>query len=101
MTEIKIATVKDIKDGGAKVISVSGKTLALFNINGEFFAVDNACLHKGGPLGEGAVEGSVVTCPLHGWKYDVTSGQCVFPAAHLKLNSYKVRIKGEDIFIEI
>lgn len=101
MTEIKIGKITDIKEGGAKVINVSGKTLALFNINGGFFAVDNACLHKGGPLGEGELDGSVVTCPLHGWKYDVTSGFCVFPATHLKVNSYKVSVKGEEIFVEI
>lgn len=101
MPEVKIAKTGDVKDGDGKVIYVNGKVLALFNLNGEFFVIDNTCLHKGGPLGEGELDGSVVTCPLHGWRYDVTSGACVFPATHLRVNSYKVNIKGEDIFVEV
>lgn len=101
MPEVKIAKIGEVKDGHGKVIHISGKILALFNVNGEFFVIDNTCLHKGGPLGEGELDGSVVTCPLHGWRYDVTTGRCTFPATNLEVISYKVNIKDEDIFIEV
>ena len=51
------------------------RIIALFNVNGEFFALDGICPHQGGPLGKGRIEGCVVTCPWHGWQFDVTTGQ--------------------------
>ncbi len=100
MTQVKIGKVSDLKKGESKVINVNGKVLALFNVDGKIFVIENACLHKGGPLGEGQLDGSIVTCPLHGWKYDVTSGRCTFPATNLEVKSYEVHIKGEGIFID-
>ena len=62
--------------------------------------MDNTCLHVGGSLAEGEIEGNTVTCPLHGWQYDIKSGQNTMPGAG-KLNSYKVEVKNEEIFIEV
>jgi nitrite reductase/ring-hydroxylating ferredoxin subunit len=85
-----------VKSGQGIVVEVNGKTLAVFNGDGAFHAIDNTCIHRGGPLGEGDLEGSVVTCPWHGWQYDVTTGACVAnPAA--KVERYEVKVEGTDV----
>jgi Rieske [2Fe-2S] domain len=61
---MRISSVREVPGGTCKVIQAGGKTIALFNIDGAFYAVDNACTHRGGPLGEGRVDGTVVTCPF-------------------------------------
>ena len=74
MGEYIVAKVDEIPSGTGKVVFAGDKAVALFNINGIFSAIDNTCLHRGGPLGEGDLDGTTVTCPLHGWQYDVTTG---------------------------
>lgn len=101
MIEVVVAKASDLKPGEGKAIEVNGRPIALFNVNGEFFAIDNTCLHSGGPLGEGEVEGKTVTCPWHGWQYDVTTGQCTVPGGPMKVQSYKVVVKGDDVVIEV
>jgi nitrite reductase/ring-hydroxylating ferredoxin subunit len=97
---VKVAEVTDLSTGEGKVVNASGKEIALFNVDGTFYAIGNTCVHRGGPLGEGELEGDVVTCNWHGWKYDVTSGVSpVNPAA--KVPSYRVEVQGNDIFIEL
>lgn len=93
---VRVAGTEDVKPGHGIVAEVNGKTLAVFNVNGEFRAIDNTCLHRGGPLGEGDVDGNVVTCPWHGWQFDVTTGACVNnPSA--KVEAYEVRVDGTDV----
>ena len=74
MARTKIAETKDVPPGTATSVDAGGKTLALFNVDGTLYAVDNTCAHRGGPLGEGDLDGAVVTCPWHGWRYDVRTG---------------------------
>ena len=74
--------------------------VAVFNVGGQFFAIDNACSHRGGPLGEGLLEGSVVECPWHGFRFDVRTGACIdtgyeLPGPTFPLNSYPVAL-GDD-----
>lgn len=95
---IKVATTQEIPAGQGKTVEVEGKQIALFNIEGSFHAIDNTCLHRGGPLGEGMLEGSTVTCPWHGWQYDVKTGQnCMNP--EMKVGCYQVKTEGEDILV--
>ena len=100
MALVKIGKTSDLKPGEGKVVEVSGKVLALFNVGGKFFVIDNTCKHRGGPLGEGFLDGNVVTCPLHGWQYDVCSGECVMPG-EVKVDSYKVEVKGDEVFVDV
>jgi len=58
-------------------VNAGGRELALFNIDGEFYALDGTCPHRGGPLGEGITEAGRVYCPLHGWEFDVKTGACI------------------------
>lgn len=97
---IKVASKNDLKPGEGKVIDVSGTKVALFNVDGEFFAINNTCRHKGGPLGEGYLEGDVVTCPWHGWKYNVKTGANV-TIPNLKMASYKVKVEGDDVMVAV
>jgi nitrite reductase (NADH) small subunit len=97
---VRVTGTTDVKSGQGIVVEVNGKTLAVFNVDGAFHAIDNTCIHRGGPLGEGDLEGSVVTCPWHGWQYDVTTGACVAnPAA--KVERYEVQVDGTDVKVLI
>ena len=74
MARTRIAEIADVPPGTATTVDAAGRTLGLFNVDGALYAVDNTCPHRGGPLGEGDLEGAIVTCPWHGWCYDVTTG---------------------------
>jgi nitrite reductase/ring-hydroxylating ferredoxin subunit len=93
---VRVTGTDDVKPGHGIVVELSAKTLAVFNVDGTFHAIDNTCIHRGGPLGEGELEGSVVTCPWHGWQYDVTTGACVANLA-AKVERYEVQIEGTDV----
>jgi len=71
---VRVASKGDIPVGEGRMFELNGKQVAVFNVGGQFHAIDNVCVHQGGPLAEGELDGCVVTCPWHGWTYDVTSG---------------------------
>ena len=96
----KVASKSEIPPGTGKVVQAGGKTVAVFNCEGAFYAVDNACKHRGGPLGEGAVSGTTVTCPWHGWEYDVTSGACQMDEA-IKVQTFPVTVQGDDVLVSV
>lgn len=96
---VKVARRDEIADGAGKVVEVAGRKIALFNAGGRFYAIDNTCLHRGGPLGEGELEGAVVTCPWHGWAYDVTTG-CTLDDRSKKVACFTVRVEGDDLMVE-
>ena len=96
----KVATKADIPSGSGKVVEAGGKTIAVFNCDGTYYAVDNTCKHRGGPLGEGSLSGKTVTCPWHGWEYDVTSGECTMDAS-IKVQKFDVKVEGVDLLISI
>jgi nitrite reductase/ring-hydroxylating ferredoxin subunit len=82
-------------------VEVEGRRVALFNIEGTYYAIDDACTHRGGPLSEGEVEGTVVTCPFHGACFDVTSGEALGPPAAAGVARHSVQVVGNDLEIEI
>lgn len=97
---VRVAGTSEIKPGTGIVAEVNNQQIAVFNVDGAFYAIDNVCVHRGGPLGEGDVEGAVVTCPWHGWQFDVKTGGCVNnPAARVK--SFPVKVEGNDISVEL
>jgi nitrite reductase (NADH) small subunit len=96
----KVADTSEIAPGEGKIVEAEGKTLAVFNCDGAFYAIDNTCLHRGGPLGEGDLDGTIVTCPWHGWRYDVTTGANAMNPA-VKVASYPVKVEGSSILIEL
>jgi len=98
---VKVATVAEIARGEAKAVEAGGKTIALFNLDGTFYAIDDACTHRGGPLSEGMVVGTEVTCPWHGAVFDITSGAVLAAPAPGDVARYAVRVNGEDIEVEV
>ena len=99
MAFVKIASVNDVNPGQGKVVMANGKEIALFNVDGKFFAISNECRHQGGPLGEGELDGCVVTCPLHMWQYDVTNGKCeTMPGANVQ--RFEVKVEGNDVLVD-
>jgi nitrite reductase/ring-hydroxylating ferredoxin subunit len=98
---MKVAKTDDIPPGQAKLVEVGGKEIALFNVAGSFYAIDNNCTHVGGPLCEGEINGVEVTCPWHGAAFDVTTGQVLGPPAGDPVSRYNVRIEGPDVEIEV
>jgi nitrite reductase/ring-hydroxylating ferredoxin subunit len=98
-TFIRVAAVGDIPAGSGKTVDAGGKQIALFNAGGKFFAIDNSCKHRGGPLGEGELDGTTVICPWHGWEYDVTTG-ANHDDASVKLGCYAVKVEGDEVLVE-
>jgi nitrite reductase (NADH) small subunit len=83
----------------AREFSCESKMICVANVNGEISAMDNICLHRGGPLGEGAIEGGKVICPWHGWAWDPKTGTTDMGSE--KLAVYPVKIDGRDVLIEL
>jgi nitrite reductase (NADH) small subunit len=100
MAFTRAAAKAEVPAGTIREIQVGGKVIALANVGGQFHAIDNVCLHRGGPLSDGPLEGSVVTCPWHGWQYDVTTGK-VGQNPTVGVASYPVEVRGEEIFVDV
>ena len=97
---VRVAAISDLQPGQCKVVVAEGQQIALFNVGGTFYALDNTCLHRGGPLGEGFLEGKIVTCPWHGWTYDVTNGVCVVNP-NITIKTYQVKVEGSDVQVGV
>lgn len=72
---IELAATAEIPSGEGVEVAAAGRMVAIFNVAGEFFALDGICPHQGGPLGKGQLSGKIVTCPWHGWQFDIDSGE--------------------------
>ena len=97
---VKVATISDLPSGKGMVAEANGREIALFNVDGKYYAIDNDCTHVGGSLAEGSVDGNIVTCPLHGATFDITNGKVTGSPAQDDVKGYPVIIEGEDIKIE-
>jgi nitrite reductase (NADH) small subunit len=99
MAFLRTARKDEVPAGTIREFQVEGKAIALANVAGRFYAINNTCLHRGGPLAEGSMDGSTVTCPWHGWQYDVTSGKLTMNPA-VGVVCYPVEVRGDDIFVD-
>jgi nitrite reductase/ring-hydroxylating ferredoxin subunit len=97
----KAANVQDLAPGTAMSVEVGGHQIALFNVGGQFYAIGGSCTHRGGPLGDGEVDGTTVTCPWHGATFDVCTGKNLTPPAAQAVPCYRVRVEGQDIQVEL
>lgn len=96
----KLADKKDIPPGKSIIVlSPKGQEIALFNIDGEIFALENACPHQGGPLGEGEVENACVTCPWHGWQFDVKTGTCINMPGEDAIKM-TIEVRGDGVYLK-
>jgi nitrite reductase (NADH) small subunit len=95
-----VAAVSEIPPGTGREFTVGDRVVALFNVDGALYALDGICRHAGGPLGNGTLSGKVVTCPWHGWQYDVTTGQhCLAP--RIQQDRFDVELRGDDVYVTL
>jgi len=100
MAFVRAARKDEIPAGTIREFQVDGKTMAISNIDGKFYAISNTCLHRGGPLGQGELKGKIVTCPWHGWQYDVTTGKLAANPA-VAVATFVIEVRGDDIWVDI
>ncbi|WP_256685766.1 Rieske (2Fe-2S) protein [Halococcus qingdaonensis] len=98
---VSVATTDELDDGEGTVVETNGHTIALFRVEGDFYAIGNECTHEGGPLGEGDLDGTTVTCPWHGARFDVTSGKVLEPPADDSEPEYEVHIDGDTVRVGV
>ncbi len=99
-TFVPVARVDDVPPGTVRTVRVGEEEIALANCDGGFYATQNACIHLEGPLGEGHLEGHRLTCPWHGWQYDVRTGENEFDRA-IRLRTYPVRVSDGEVQVEL
>ena len=99
---IKVANTTDLPPGQSIVVEISGRAIAIFNVDGQFYALDNTCMHRGGPLGEGFVDRNNLTvqCPWHGWLYSLTTGASpIDPMA--RVETFEVKVEEDEVKISL
>ena len=95
----RVASLSEIAPGSAKEVTVGDQVVAVFNVDGTLYALDGICPHSGGPLAKGRLSGQVITCPWHGWQFNVTNGHhCLAP--RIKTRCVQVTVEGDDVFLE-
>jgi nitrite reductase/ring-hydroxylating ferredoxin subunit len=97
---VEVARLDDVPPGTGSMFTAANKDLALFNVAGSIYAIANACPHFGGPLGMGRLDGTVVTCPMHGMKIDVTTG-CFAGRPENAVVPYRVRVVDGKIMVAV
>ncbi|MGE3960282.1 MAG: Rieske (2Fe-2S) protein [Dehalococcoidia bacterium] len=96
----RVAATSDVPEGQVRVVQCGERSLALSNIDGELYAIDNICTHDGGPLGEGALRRGRVICPRHGAAFDAKTGKVLTLPAVKSVNAYRVIVDGDDVLVE-
>jgi nitrite reductase/ring-hydroxylating ferredoxin subunit len=96
---VTVARLGEIPPGTGRQVTVGERWVGLFNLGGQYHAIDNVCLHRGGPLCEGPIAGNIVTCPWHGWQYDVTSGKTL-QNPNAGVGCYATDVRGDEIYVD-
>ncbi len=97
---IRMATLEELPPGGSKEVVHDGRIYALFNVEGEIRAIDGLCPHQGGPLAEGTLDGPIVTCPWHGWQFDVRTGATPV-SSRVRQDVFEVKVEGRDVLVAV
>jgi len=95
----RVATTADVPEGEVRVVECGERSLALSNIDGEFYAIDNICTHDGGPLGEGTLRRGRIICPRHGAAFDAKTGKVLSLPAVKSVNAYRVFVDGDEVYV--
>jgi 3-phenylpropionate/trans-cinnamate dioxygenase ferredoxin subunit len=102
MTEfVKVATCSDLPPGAKRLAEIDGRAIAVFNVDGSFYAIDDVCTHDGGPLAEGDLEGCEIRCPRHGARFDVRTGKALCLPAVEPVATHVVEIRGDDVYVAL
>ena len=97
---VKVATVQEIKKTGMKVVSLMGKRVAIRQEGEDLYAIEVSCKHQGADLTTGKIEGQLVTCPRHGWQYDLSTGECLNQNSP-PLRRHDLEVDGEDVRVAL
>lgn len=97
---VTVARVEDVPPGTVAAVTAGDEEIALAHVDGEFYATQQHCIHLKGPLGEGRIDDHVLTCPWHGWQYDVRTGENEFDRA-IQLRTYPVRVHDGEVQVEL
>lgn len=97
---VTVARIGEIPSGTGRQVTVGERWVGLFNLAGQYHAIDNLCLHRGGPLSEGPIAGCVVTCPWHGWQYDLTTGVLVQDPV-VGVTRHETRVVGDEVQVRL
>jgi NAD(P)H-dependent nitrite reductase small subunit len=95
-----VARVDDVPEGEGRRVQAGGIEIALFKIGDTFYAIDDTCIHQGGPLGDGICRDGVVTCPWHGWQYDIATGACHNSPSE-SVDTYEVRVENGNVQVKV
>lgn len=99
-TRIELCSTDDVEPGGALKVDTNGLELAVFNVDGEFFVMDDLCSHGPGSLSEGFIEGDVIECPFHNGQFSIRTGDVVSPPCMVPQKTYPVTVEGGKVFID-
>ena len=97
---VRALAVAEVPPGSCVEISVGGTPVAVYNVDGTFYATSNVCLHRGGPLGQGMLAGHEVMCPWHAWTWDVRTGENTANPS-LRIPTHEVMAEGDDVFVRL
>jgi nitrite reductase/ring-hydroxylating ferredoxin subunit len=97
---VTVARIEEVPSGTIKTVRAGDRQVALARIGDDFYALTNECAHLKGPIGEGRLEDCVVSCPWHGWQYDVRTGKNEFDLA-IEIATYEVRVEDGDVQIAV
>ena len=99
-TRVRVAGVGELGPGENRVVEADGRSIAVFNVEGRYYAIDNVCPHRGGPLAEGDIIGDEIVCPWHLWGFDVTSGACTGDPS-ICIPAYEVRVEDDRVLVSV
>jgi len=98
---VLVGKTSDVPPGAVRTFSVNGKSVAVCNVDGTFYAIEDVCTHDGGELGEGYLEGDQIECPRHGARFDVKTGRALTLPAVMPVRSYAVEVAGDEIRVSL
>jgi 3-phenylpropionate/trans-cinnamate dioxygenase ferredoxin subunit len=98
---VRVADRSQIPPGGRLLADVDGRAIAVFHVEGSFYAIDDGCTHDGGPLAEGELEGAEIRCPRHGARFDVRTGRALCLPAFEPVATHRVEVRGDDVFVAV
>ena len=98
---VKVAEADELRPGEKMLIELDGRFIALINVGGNYYAIDDVCTHDGGPLAEGELIGHEIICPRHGARFDVRTGEALSMPAFEPVTTYEVKVEGKDILIAL
>jgi 3-phenylpropionate/trans-cinnamate dioxygenase ferredoxin subunit len=98
---LKVANRSELPLGGKILLEVDGRAIALFNVEGVFYAIDDVCTHDGGPLAEGELHGCAIECPRHGARFDIRTGKPLCMPAVEPVATHDVEVRGDEIFVVV